>query len=298
MDFIFADTDDFEPKSLMQGDLLERTDELQAVLNQAHSHYANAPSYTHFMVLTQSCDLVRRDGKSKPKARYITLAAVRPLQLVVQRRTEKAKYPDVHDDISVCRLDEQVVVEQFVERLLNNTEDGFFCLPLGCHEALEDDLCVFLHLSVALRVEHFEACLAAKMGQLEDIFAAKLGWLTGNLYSRVATPDLHDKLGAAADGAKKEFSQRVLNQHTIWLSSSQLKSLKKAIRNEPNPERVSPERLKELISNVPDDFSFVVDRVLSLLENNDFVGDDKTLAVRNTLLSDTNLKRLVVRTKR
>jgi hypothetical protein len=282
----------------MQGDLLKRTDQLQEVVGQAHGYYAVAPDYTHFMVLTQSCDLVRRDGKSKPKARYITLAAVRPLQLVVDRRTQKAKYADVHDEINVCNLNDQVVVEQFVERLLNNTEDGFFCLPLGCHESLDDDLCVFLHLSIALRIDHFDACLAAKVGQLEDIFAAKLGWLTGNLYSRVATPDIHDNLGPDAESAKKDFSQRVLNQHTIWLSASQLKALKKLIKREPDPDSVSPERLRELIEEVPDDFSFVVDRVLSLLRNNSFVDAEKEVALRNTLMSDTNLKKLVVRTSR
>lgn len=297
MDFIFADQNGFNSDTLMQGDLLQRTTELREVLAQAHGYYAEADDYSHFMILTQSCDLVRRRSARLPKAPYITIAAVRPLQLIIDRRAEKSEFPAVHDSIKVCQLREQQLVEQYVERLLNNTEDGLFCLPLGCHEKLTQDLCVFLHLSVALRAEHYDKCLSAKLGQLEDIYAAKLGWLTGNMYSRVATPGVHDIYGEEVGNEKKtEFTKRVLTQKTLWLSPSQLSVLKKLIKQEPDPENTDIGRIRELIDQIPDDFAFVVNRVMELATNSGFVEEKNSEPLVNVLLSDHNLKRLVIRT--
>ena len=75
-------------KELMQGDVLRRTSELVAILQQFHPHYASHPDYKCFMVLTQSCDLVRRNG-DPPSSPYITLAAVRPVEEVLWREAAK-----------------------------------------------------------------------------------------------------------------------------------------------------------------------------------------------------------------
>ena len=74
MDFIFTKPNDVDYGSLRQGDLLIKNPHLKAAIAEAHKYYADTPDYTHFLVLTQSCDLVRR-GKKPPKSRYITLAA-------------------------------------------------------------------------------------------------------------------------------------------------------------------------------------------------------------------------------
>ncbi len=100
MDFIFAPPEQTEKDCLVQGDLLVRNAGLQSVLAQAHGYYATAPDYNYFLVLTQSCDLVRRP--TKPKARYITLAAVRPLSLVIERFLEKIRH-DYQFPIMLCQ---------------------------------------------------------------------------------------------------------------------------------------------------------------------------------------------------
>ena len=69
--------------NLMQGDVISKTSGLKRLLEEVHPHYLQ-DDYTHFLVITQSCDLVKRGGKDC-KSRYITLAAVRPLTLVLER---------------------------------------------------------------------------------------------------------------------------------------------------------------------------------------------------------------------
>src|SRR5215203_5095036 len=72
---------------LQQGDLLSRQDAFCDLIRQFHPYYLKQ-DYTHFLVLTQSGDLVRRQS-GKVTAPYITLAAVRPLVLALEREAEK-----------------------------------------------------------------------------------------------------------------------------------------------------------------------------------------------------------------
>lgn len=76
-----------EPDSakLKQGDILKKTPALLDIIEKVHPHYAN-DDYLFFQVLTQTCDLVRRNGVCK--SHYITLAAVRSFDLIVRRAIE------------------------------------------------------------------------------------------------------------------------------------------------------------------------------------------------------------------
>lgn len=58
--FLFKDSQNIDTNNLHQGDLLINAEPLSSAINQAHSYYATAEDYSHFMVLTQSCDLVLR----------------------------------------------------------------------------------------------------------------------------------------------------------------------------------------------------------------------------------------------
>jgi len=81
----FTYSDNLDAEALKQGDILEKTPELSALLNNYHSYYATSSEYTHFQVLTRSCDLVRRGSNNNCTSRYITLAAVRSLDTVIKR---------------------------------------------------------------------------------------------------------------------------------------------------------------------------------------------------------------------
>ena len=297
MEFVFAGPEDTDTKNLHQGDLLLKTPELKAAIGQAHAYYADEDEYSHFMVLTQSCDLVRR-GKA-PKSRYITLAAVRPFKLVVSRHTDKYRYTtDFNFPIQLCQKNMQTLADQFLERLLHFTEDGYFFIRKLSTPKITDDLCVFLTLSVALRASaHYEVCLASKIAQLDHIFSAKIGWLTGNLYSRVATPDVEEKIDDP-DGYKRKFFEEVLHSHTAWLSSKQFQALKKKVKEW---QRAHPDAAltqadaADLLKGIPEDMEFVADRAVSVLKESGLLAkDEDTLEkARNALRSDSNLARLI-----
>jgi len=170
---------------LMQGDILVPTDALREIFTEVHPHFINS-KYIGFLVTTQSCDLVRRGGACS--TRYINIAVVRELDDVL------------HDFLShVCKpvaaqvyLHEQKAeAHRLLQRLFNQNEQalGLFYLHKDADAGIAVPAVALLRVGVTLRSTHYDALVRAREGRLAPEFTAKLGWLVGNLYSRVGTPD-------------------------------------------------------------------------------------------------------------
>lgn len=206
-----------DPKELKQGDILKKTPELLALIKEVHPHYSRE-DYLYFQVLTQTCDLVRRNGECK--SRYITLAAVRAMDLVVQRAIEKFTDKTVFQGKMVCSTRHKRSLTDLFYKLLNNNDTHHFFLQASPEYGLDLDCCTQLHLSISIRAyEHFEVCLNAKILELRENFTAKLGWLVGNLYSRVGTEDYVP--GAIPD--PKTFEKHVderMDNHVAWIAET------------------------------------------------------------------------------
>lgn len=284
MDFVFCDTEEYDAENLRQGDILARTDLLSSSIAQAHQYYATAQDYSHFIILTQSCDLVRRQGLCRTN--YITLAAARPVPLVLQRFVEKYRDKSLALPLRVCDSKNEMPAKQFLERLVHHTADGYFFIRKGSLDTVTNDLCVFLPLSIALRsASHYDACLKSKVGQMKDIFAAKLGWLTGNLYSRVGTPDIADFF-PDSDNIKTQIIKETIEDSSIyWLSKRQIKILKANIDRWQNVNvgvDLTEEVLDSLISEIPDEASIVAETVIKYLSGKGFINNDGETLQRAT----------------
>jgi hypothetical protein len=234
---------------LRQGDLLRRTQKLEDILRDVHPHYFKKPDYRFFIVLTQSCDLVRRDDK-RCASPYITIAAVRPVKLALEREVRRIQYDEVEEQLGFCDESRKAKLVQFLERLLNNNEDRYFFLYREPLKGLDEDHCAFLQLSIALKAElHYSTLLAAKVLQLNDSFQHKLGYLVGTSYSRVGTDDW------LPNHATKEKFEHATRQpiddlkSVTWLEGPIHKEALKRLRALPSGER-SIEKLEEVIKEV------------------------------------------------
>ena len=186
MHFTYASPPD--GNNLHQGDVIRRTTALDAVLRDVHPHYAR-PEYKFFVVLTQTCDLIRRDSFAC-SSRYITIAAARPFRLALERYIGDLPNDEIARHFGFIEESRRSKVEQFVQRLLNNNEPEYFYLHRSTDEGLPEDVCVFLRLSIALKAPlHYEALLSGKVLQLTEAFEHKLGYLVGSVYGRVGTED-------------------------------------------------------------------------------------------------------------
>lgn len=224
----FTYSPEIDNKALKQGDILEKTDALSGLINEVHPHYANH-DYTHFQILTQSCDLVRRGRSNKCASRYITLAAVRSLGTVINRiiesEVEKNKRLEIKSK-TWCSDKYKNRISDILASLFNNNDKNHFFLKSYPSCGLAEDSCTFLHLSIAIRAyEHYDLCLDAKRIELESNFQSKLGWLVGNLYSRVGTGDFVPSCFDTNDKFN-DYIENTLNQHIAWVDAKQFSEIK------------------------------------------------------------------------
>ena len=244
--------------ALEQGDVLQKTPAIQELLTKYHPYYAQHDENKFFVVLTQSCDLVRRSAHCG--ARYIALAPIRPLKTIVRREFE-GKLENVQPGAQPFGSQRtRVTFEQFLNRLFNNNEPPFFYFEAAHQRGIYEDMCAMLALPISLKPEHYEALLAAKLAGISDVFQAKLGWLLGQMYSRVGTPDLPP---ATMSKRVKEYTEGA----AIWLEDQDAKALRALLQSRADGGNAGPASrtdLAALIKQLPKKKAQAIDAVLSI----------------------------------
>ena len=206
---------------------MKSTDELRNVIKKFHPYFINE-QYKYFMVLTQSCDLVRRNNQNC-KTPYITLAAIKNFGQFLEKWMISKKYVETVKDLLLMNSKKYNNVYQFVERLYNNTEPDYFFLYKEDKLHLPESMIVHLKVTFALKSsEHYQTCLDSKIIELSDEFKAKVGWLVGNIYSRVGTTDWDSCLSAQR---KKEMFENEISSRCIIGHKDQISQLKKELNS-------------------------------------------------------------------
>lgn len=276
---------------LQQGDLLIHTDEIVQLLKEVHPHYYQHPDYKYLVVLTQSCDLVRRQG-NPCKSRYISLAAVRPLNTLIRRELARHQPSPREQRLGYCSQKARPEMKQFLERLLNNNEPNYFYVHSDPELGIAEPFVAFLALSIAVKAElHYDTCLKARIAQLEDAFQAKLGWLVGNMYSWVGTQDW-----APDHYTHEQFESRIeemLVQTCLWVDERDVKKIaaeeKRRQREHGDNYQLSQEELHELVEKLAAERESKKDQLIGrALE---------VLRETKPEISDTDLNKLSLRLK-
>jgi hypothetical protein len=282
-----------ENEHLLQGDVLRKSEQIRGLLQQVHPHYLKE-DYTHFIVLTQSCDLVRRRvGTKSPVcgARYITVAAVRPLEVVLRRYIERFQ-DELAIAAGVCGRRSRDAVKRFVEHLLNNNDRDFFYLHEEPGYGFPESSCAFLQLSISIRAyEHYEECLEARIMSLDPVFRAKLGWMTGNIYSRIGTDDW-----VPGFRTKEEFGatvEEMLDLHCKWVDDKKIKEAAKQI--DEGTRQKGSEAIRSYIEELPvkNRKQEAIARILELLEELKITSPGDEAKVRRLLENDSALTTLI-----
>ena len=284
-------------EDLSQGDVLDRRPEFEDILEEVHPHYKDTKN-THFMVLTQTCDLVRRGGNNC-SARYISIAAVRRLSTAYERELHNKllfpyeSLPPIVDTKAKSHLD------LFLRRLFNNNEPNYFFLAKEPAAGFPSHSCAFLRLSIALKAEmHYGTLLGCRILQLDEPFQAKLGWLVGQLYSRVGTQDW----------PAHELRTQVKNTHdkeAIWVDPRSARKLKREIEKEIESNGENALRhveIDDFIKKIPKHKEEVLERVqkvigstliISKLKADGHLSDQDIRKVMNALRGDQALTALL-----
>jgi hypothetical protein len=283
--------------NLQQGDLLAITPELKALLLNYHSYYGAHPDYHFLLILTQTCDLARRN--SDCKSPYVTVAAVRSLLTVLRRQLSAIERSETARQGGFSSEGTRKLFEQFVEHLLNNNEPGYFYLHEEHDTLLTEPHVAFLTLSVALKREHYEKCLAARVLSLKPEFQAKLGWLVGNLYSRVATKDWTPDFVSPPE-FEAQIDEVVRRLGVVWIQTSDFERVKARVKHAARTRgcQVSPDLAQEIAEQVAHEKDTRRERAAArasaiLQELGMVVDPDKLDQYRRQLTSDQEFKQSV-----
>lgn len=205
---------------LQQGDILDKSPAILSALGKAFPEDLLEKTYA-FIVLTQSCDLVRRNKKSC-KAKYISLATISPLEdnliMLLDDACEKAC---LDPDMSISGLyisKDRNKAHQLIERILNQTEEdrALFYLPPYLDAGIAVHSIANLQVNFALKLDNYDSLIKNLKGRLSNVYQNRLGWLVGNLFSRVAIPDFdqEEKKTIIRELLKRKDSER----GPFWIS--------------------------------------------------------------------------------
>lgn len=276
---------------LYQGDIILPTEELHEVIRQIFPYFSN-PKYTGFMVLSQTCDLVRGRQYDPCKSLFVNLAVIRPIEdvlyLLLDRVCKKVEINKKKVEGVYCR-DTEYKARQLLERIANQNEHDFGLFYLYPDAAVKIPVhsVVFLQINFALAAKfHYDKLVQARRGRLKAEFRNKLGWLLGYLYSRVGTQDVpSDKMKEI----KKLFLETndFIKQSPFWIPDKNVQ-----IANERKIDLTEQERdeaLKMLLECKPPPIERkAAEIVVNILH--DFLDEEalapKVEAIKNAIISN------------
>jgi hypothetical protein len=142
--------------------------------------------------------------------------------------------------------------EEFLHRVLNQNEqvDGWVYLHPDADVGIGESAVAMLRISISLRAaEHYDMLREARCGRLATEYRNKLGWLKGNLYSRIDTTDWAET-DSGDDGEraiiKDLLNTRIAERPPLWVPSTWIAEAKKKIKLTDVPAGELEQVLREL----------------------------------------------------
>ncbi len=270
---------------LEQGDILEPTEGLRNVFRQVHKHFEHA-KYVAFMVITQSCDLVRRKSGDPCKAKHVELCVVRELQPLCSEILHDAAGTKIPRLLRVSRRDKAIELLKSIHHQ-NEQSIGLFYLHPAAAMSFATPSVAQLRISIALKREHYDALVQSRRGRLDEAFQAKLGWLIGNLYSRVGTLDWKDS-NVGEGVLDRQVAELVKNtSDVVWASDKVIRQ----VENDPNAgsfESLSIDELRTKVKEVEPKPAKeqLISSVMKILDGKQLLKDDQTRKQIETALKN------------
>ena len=212
-------------KELCQGDIIEISSDISEAFKDVHPYFIDE-KYRGFLVVTQTCDLALRGGKCS--ATHIGLSVIRSLQDII---SDSLKGKFYYLAPGIYNKSKQKIVNDLVERLVNQNENGlglFYLYPDGDAGISVHSVAV-LRVTISVKSMHYEKLVKARVGRLSKEFQPKLGWMVGNLYSRVGVSDWKEKEKEQNRKIESSLIQEILafatREAPLWMTESDYKAV-------------------------------------------------------------------------
>jgi hypothetical protein len=143
-------------------------------------------------------------------------------------------------------------VESLMERIINQNENslGLFYLHPDLDSGITVPSVAILRVAISVSAaQHYFTFKEARVGRLSKLFEPKLGWMVGNLYSRIGVPDWKEKANGDIEESIIKDILAPLRKEPIWLSRD---LYKKILKQNPDFETLTiTEQEKIIIQNLP-----------------------------------------------
>lgn len=267
---------------LYQGDILFRTPELEAILREYHAYFLDQ-KFIAFLVTTQTCDLVRRKQRGC-KAEHITLAVIRELEPMLPELVGKVAGLGVS---GLYRKSARHIAIDLITKIINQNEQsrGIFYLHKDGDVGIATPSVCLLRISIAVRQQHYETLVKSRKGRLGSDFRNKLGWLCGNLFSRIATQDWNEHKPDGARIQAEELLQTISGTNDeSWIADSWFDAVKQAGQSlEAKPKNEAIQLLKQHAPKDP--LETALDRVRHVASA--VIAAEQAAKIKESLKSDS-----------
>lgn len=177
-------------EDLQQGDMLFALPEDCLSLKSIDTFFT-VEQIRGYLVVSQTCDLVRRP---KLNAECINLAVILSLAHVLQNLfASKLGYLQA----GIFNESNREDTLDFIAKVVNQNEwaRALFYLHPDLEAGITVHSVALLRFVVPIPTTKYDRLLKLRCGRLTTEFQNKLGWMTGNLFSRIGVPDWKEKVG-------------------------------------------------------------------------------------------------------
>lgn len=179
-----------ESEDLQQGDIIANNETVRKLINRTYLQNFDS-EIVAFLIITQSCDLARHDGKPC-KASYVNLVPIWPFENVFLSLLEKECGNFKIKDRLYSANKGKTKANELIERICsqNAWALGVFFLHSNIDVKIPVNSLALLQVSFAIPSNYsYDLFTKFRNGRLDAAFQGRLGWLVGNLYSRIGTPN-------------------------------------------------------------------------------------------------------------
>ena len=274
-------------EDLQQGDILEPTEDIRNILFKSYPSLREK-KIVALIVITQSCDLARREEhENRCKAEYINLAIVQRIEHVFLSLVDKLchKHRLRHGYYSATGKNSAI---ELIGRICNQNEwsIGLFYLHPDASAGVAYRSVALLQAIYPVFADHYNMLVDVRGGRLAAPFQNRLGWLVGNLYSRVATVDF-------PENEQNNLRESLMNEDNkgvnlpCWLNKKQISKMKA------DGNGITKEQLDSLLDQYDpskENMHSSIKYMLEFIKSKIGLSDEQKKAIQETLYGDSKFK--------
>lgn len=201
----------------------------------------NLQNITYGIILSQSCDLVKREKKPFLKTPYITIALLEPIEkFIEQKYSQQANellqnHSLSHNKYTFINTEGlKKNLYKNCQRLFGNRETFYFFVSLGTGKK-QRMFYINLVKSFPFKIMHYDTFSQNSKYELKPGFANKLGYMLSYIYGRVGIPD---------------YTRSQVNNLTELMTKKLISSLKKQYKGNREYYRLEPSQFVNLCNKL------------------------------------------------